>query len=148
MAKKSSLRLSRRTFLATTAAAGGAILAGNARGDDVDPRVAKVMAATVGIDMHNHVYPAGTEPHPQFGPPGGRRNPQGGPAGGPPQPQEEPGPELLIAEELKRSGLTAVCASFVLDFASNNKPGDARDNYLHWLGVLDAELEKGHMAAR
>jgi hypothetical protein len=40
----------------------------------------KVMSTTVGIDMHNHVYPAGTEPHPQFGPPGGRRGPQGGPA--------------------------------------------------------------------
>ena len=95
------------------------------------------MAATVGVDMHNHVYPAGTEPHPHFAPPGGRP--------GPPQPQEEPGPELLIAEELKRSGLTAVCASFVLDFAPNSKPGDARDNYLHWLSAMDVELEEGHM---
>ena len=31
----------------------------------VDPRVAQVMSETIGIDMHNHVYPAGTEPHPQ-----------------------------------------------------------------------------------
>jgi hypothetical protein len=26
-----------------------------------------VMSKIIGIDMHNHVYPAGTEPHPQRG---------------------------------------------------------------------------------
>jgi membrane dipeptidase len=77
--------------------------------------------------MHNHVYPAGTEPHPQ----NGQRPPQA--------------PGLSIAEELKRSGLTAVCASFVLDFAPSDKPGDARDNFLHWLTAIDAQLQKGHM---
>jgi hypothetical protein len=122
-----------------------------ALGDTVGPGVAKVMAGSVGIDMHNHVYPAGTEPHPQFGPPPGARpgqpagGPQGGPPGGAPPREEEQGPALSMAEELKRSGLTAVCASFVLDFAPNHKPGDARDNYLHWLAAIDAELEKGHM---
>jgi membrane dipeptidase len=102
------------------------------------------MASTIGIDMHNHVYPGGTEPHPVINqPPGG---PQGGAPGGVPRRHEEqPGPALGMAEELKRSGLTAVCASFVLDFAPNHNPGDARDNYLHWLGAMDAELEKGHM---
>ena len=54
-------------------------------------------------------------------------------------------PSLSLAEELKRSGLTAVCASFVLDFAPNDKPGDARDNFLRWLTAIDAQLEKGHM---
>jgi membrane dipeptidase len=115
------------------AAGAGLTLAGPARrsapGEAMDPRVAKVMANTVGVDMHNHVYPAGTEPRPQ---------------GNPPQAAGE-GPELSIAEELKRSGLTAVCASFALDFALNHKPGDARDNYLHWLAAMDAELEKGRI---
>lgn len=46
----------------------------------LDARVAQVMAKSVGIDMHNHGYPAGTEPHPHFGP-----NPAG-PAGGSQQP--------------------------------------------------------------
>ena len=82
-------------FLNRAASASGAVLLGRAYElhDAVDPRVAKVMAGTVSIDMHNHVYPAGTEPRPQHG------------------------PEVLIVEELKRSGLTAVCASYVLDFA-------------------------------
>ena len=84
------------------------------------------MSATIGIDMHNHVYPAGTGPQPR--------------------PQDEPqGPDLFLAEELKRSGLTSVCASFVLDFAPNKKPGDARDSFLRWLTAMDAQLEKGHM---
>ena len=103
-----------------------------AAADEVDPRVAKIMSRTIGIDMHNHVYPAGTEPHPQGGPP--RQ-----------QEQQQQAPELFVAEEVKRAGLTAVCASFVLDFAQNIKPGDARDNFLGWLTAIDAQLEKGHI---
>ena len=121
--------------MATVAGAGGAMLLGptwlNAAGDGVDPRVAQVMSGTIGIDIHNHVYPAGTEPHPQNG-----------------QAQEkeqQKAPALFLAEELKRSGLTAVCASFVLDHAPNDKPGDARDNFLRWLTAIDAQLEKGHI---
>jgi len=96
--------------------------------DGEDPRVAQV------IDMHNHVYPAGTEPRPQGQ---GRRGEQ-------PPPQQQT-PDLAIAEELKKSKLTAVCASFVLDFAPSAKPGDARDNFLQWLTAVDAQLEKGHI---
>jgi membrane dipeptidase len=90
------------------------------------------MSGTIGIDMHNHVYPAGTEPNSQRGQP--RRQEE--------QPQV---PGLFLAEELKRSGLTAVCASFVLDFAQNDKPGDARGIFLRWLTAIDAQLEKGHI---
>ncbi len=81
--------------------------------------------------MHNHVYPAGTEPHPR----------------GQPERQEKQSqiPELLLAQEIKQSGLTAVCASFVLDFAQNEKPGDAQDNFLRWLAAIDAQLEKRHI---
>ena len=133
---KSNPSLSRREFLTTAVGAGGAMLLGpawlSAAGDGVDPRVAQVMSTTIGIDMHNHVYPPGTEPHPQ--------------GGQPPRQEEQPqAPELSLAEELKRSGLTAVCASFVLDFAANNKPGDARDNFLRWLTAVDEQLEKGHI---
>jgi membrane dipeptidase len=131
--KNKDLTRSRREFLTTAMKAGGAMLLEPAWLQaiaGVDPRLAQVMSRTIGIDMHNHVYPAGTEPHPQNG-----------------QPQEEQpqAPGLSLAEELKRSGLTAVCASFVLDFAPNRKPGDARDKYLAWLNAIDAQLEKGHM---
>ena len=133
---KSYPSLSRRAFLTTAAGAGGAMMLRpawlNAAGDEADPRVGKVISATIGIDMHNHVYPAGTEPRPQGGQP--RR-----------QEEQQHAPDLLLAEELKRSGLTAVCASFVLDFAQNNKPGDAIGNFLRWLTAIDAQLEKGHI---
>lgn len=103
----------------------------NAAGDSVDPRVAQVMSGTIGIDMHNHVYPAGTEPHPQDGQ---LR-----------QEEQQQAPALFLAEELKRSELTAVCASFVLDHTSTDKPGDARDTFLRWLTAIDSQLEKGHI---
>ncbi|MGA7413089.1 MAG: membrane dipeptidase [Bryobacteraceae bacterium] len=135
MFKNSLPGLSRRGFLTTAVGTGGAVLLApawlNAAGDGADPRVAQVMSRTIGVDMHNHVYPAGTEPHPQQGPPRQEEQPQT--------------PGLFIAEELKKSGLTAVCASFVLDFAPNKKPGDARDNFLRWLTAVDAQLEEGHI---
>jgi len=150
--KKNFSSFSRREFLTTAAGAGSAMLLGRpwlrAAADGVDARIDQVISRTIGIDMHNHVYPAGTEPHPQHGPPGGRpHGPQGGPPQGaaPPRQEEHPAPELPLAEELRRSRLAAVCASFVLDFAPNNKPGDARDNFLRWLAAIDAQLEKGHM---
>lgn len=129
-------RLSRRELLAASVCAGSAVLLGPdclpAASDEVDPRVAQISSTTIGIDMHNHVYPKGTEPHPQHGQP--QR-----------QEQQDQGPGLSLAGELKQSGLTAVCASFVLDFAQNEKPGDARDNFLRWLKAIDAQLEKSQI---
>jgi len=126
---------SRREILTTATVTGGVLLVGSASlssaSDAEDPRIAQVLSRTIGIDMHNHVYPAGTDPRPQQGP--GRQ-------------QEQPqAPELSLAAELKQSGLTAVCASYVMDFAPNFKPGDARNNYLQWLTAIDAQLAKEHM---
>ena len=60
--EQSHSNLSRRGFLTASAAAGGAILLGpawlNAAGsaaDTVDPRVADIVAQTIGIDTHNHI---------------------------------------------------------------------------------------------
>jgi len=114
--------ISRRTFVTRTSSALLAPLWINrALGQTVDPRVAKVLASTLAIDMHNHVYPAGTQ--------------QGGRGG-------DPGPVLSFTDELKLSGLTAIGAGFALDRAGNVKPGDARVNFLKWLDAMDAELEK------
>lgn len=134
-------RYSRRGFLGSAASAVGLLAAPPL--SEVDARIGEVMAQVVGVDMHNHVYPPGTEPHPNFGPPPGTKQGMAPPA--PPHQEEQLGPPLQIAEEIKRSGITAVCCSFVLDFAPNHKPGDARDNYLHWLDSIDAELKNGHM---
>jgi hypothetical protein len=63
MMKSIHAAVSRRKFLA---ASGGAMLpapgAVNSLAAETDPRVEKVLSRTIAIDMHNHVYPAGTEP--------------------------------------------------------------------------------------
>jgi membrane dipeptidase len=133
--------ISRRGFVAG-ALVGGVLVGGSgwARAlaavgkDDLDPKVKRALERTIGIDMHEHVYPAGTEPHPHFGPP-------------PHPPEEQAGATLDLATEVRRSGLTAVCASFVLDFAKNDKPGDAMTNYMQWMKALDGQLAVGKMHA-
>jgi membrane dipeptidase len=124
--------LSRRRFL-TTAATGAATLLApqwlSAAENESDARITQLLSKIISVDMHNHVYPAGTEPHPWHDP----------------NHVEPPPDNLFIADEIRRSGLSAVCASFVLDFAQNDKPGDARTNYLSWLTAIDAQLAAGHM---
>lgn len=66
MFKENDPGFSRRHFLTTTTASGGVLLLApaslSAAGVRVDPQVAQVTSRTISIDMHNHVYPAGTEP--------------------------------------------------------------------------------------
>ena len=119
-------KLSRRGFVTTaTSVFLAPVWIDRALGQTVDPRVPKVLASTLAIDMHNHVYPGGT---------------QQGARGG------DPGPALSFADELKLSGLTAIGAGFALDRAGNVKPGDARVNFLKWLDAIDAELEKARVS--
>src|ERR1700677_3981446 len=102
--KKKDHGLSRREFLTTAVAAGGGMLLGppwlNAADDGHDPRMGGIMSRTVALDMHNHVIPAGTEPHPQGQPPR--------------QDEQQQAPALSLVQELRQSGLTAVCASYGL----------------------------------
>jgi hypothetical protein len=104
---------SRRDFLKTTAIVGGATLAApvwwSASANAADSRVAQILSQTIAIDMHNHVYPPGTEPHPQRPPQNAAQQSRARQGGPPPAPQQEPtpGPELFLAAELKKSGLTA-----------------------------------------
>lgn len=121
-------RLPRRRFLT-----GGLALAGCMPIRDPEPlptsagnaAVADAISETIAIDMHNHVYPAGTEPRPRNDP--------------------KRAPELFLLDQLARSGFTAVCASFVLDFAPNKQPGDARATLMRWFDALDAQLEQGQV---
>jgi hypothetical protein len=56
---------SRRSLLFTAAAGGAALISPawlRASAAMLDARVAQVMAKSVGVDMPNHVYPAGAEP--------------------------------------------------------------------------------------
>src|SRR5271165_1273390 len=109
--------LTRREFLTGAVGANVAVLLApewlRAQDDTEDPRIAEVLAGTIGIDMHNHVTPGGARPEQ------GRKE------------QEKSQSTLDLADEIKRSGLTAVCAAFRLDF-------NAREPYARFLQGLTA----------
>ncbi|WP_228085007.1 membrane dipeptidase [Mucilaginibacter sp. JRF] len=114
---------SRRNFL-TTIAGTGAFVALNPFAawatDDIDPRVAAIVAATIGIDTHNHIdVPLITA--------------------------ELPGPDIDISGEMKRSGLSAICMTFALDYQRLDKPGQAYERFLNGLSVMDKQLAKNHI---
>ncbi len=51
---------------------------------------------------------------------------------------EQPGPELDLAGEMKRSGLSAICATFATDY----QPGDPYDRFHQAMAAMDRELER------
>src|SRR4051812_26554425 len=114
---------SRREFLATVAGVGAAMVLRSpwARAaDDVDPRVAELVAGTIGVDTHNHVDV-------------------------PMAAAEVPGPDLDIAGELKRSGLSAICATFAVDRQDIGGPGVAYDRFQNAMKSLDAQFARNHI---
>jgi membrane dipeptidase len=107
----------RREFLTGTIGANLAVLVApqwlQAQPNTEDPRLTEVLAGTIGIDMHNHVTPGGARPEQ------GRNE------------QQKSQPNLDLSDEIKRSGLTAVCAAFRLDF-------NAREPYARFQQGLTA----------
>ena len=108
---------SRRKFLSgcvSAASAAGMMCARVGRANDLaDPRVAEIVASTLGIDTHNHVDVPLTA-------------------------AELPGQDLDLAGEMKRSGLSAICMTFATDY----QPGDAYDRFLKGLTAMDRQLER------
>jgi membrane dipeptidase len=78
--------------------------------------VAEIVAKTIGIDTHNHVDVPLTA-------------------------AEMPGPDIDLAGEMKRSGLSAICMTFATDY----QPGDAYDRFLKGLASMDRQLERNGM---
>ncbi|MGC4030274.1 MAG: hypothetical protein QM754_00805 [Tepidisphaeraceae bacterium] len=114
---------SRRTFLGWVAAAGvaAAWTPGVSRAaEEIDPRVAKIVADSIGIDTHNHVDVPLTA-------------------------NAVPGPDIDLAGELKRSGLSAICMTFAVDYQRLTEPGQAYDRFLNGLTSMDAQLTKNKM---
>ena len=81
--------------------------------DATDPRVRDIVATTIGIDSHNHIDVPLTA-------------------------AEMPGPDIDLAGEMKRSGLSAICMTFATDY----QPGDAYDRFLKALASMDRQLER------
>jgi membrane dipeptidase len=106
---------SRRQFLSSVAmTAGAAILLRPRLGwaaDITDPRVADMVARTIGIDTHNHIDVPLTA-------------------------AEMPGPDIDLTGGMKRSGFSAICMTFATDY----QPGDAYDRFLKGLACMDRQL--------
>jgi len=111
---------SRRQFLSSIAMTGGAAILLRPRlgwaADITDPRVADIVAKTIGIDTHNHIDVPLTA-------------------------AEMPGPNIDLASEMKRSSLSAICMTFATDY----QPGDAYDRFLRGLASMDRQLERNAM---
>ena len=118
--RKFQTNCSRRRFLSTvamTAGAGMVLRPGSSWATDAtDPRVAGIVAKTIGIDTHNHVDV-------------------------PLIAAEMPGPDIDLKGEMKRSGLSAICMTFATDY----HPGDAYDRFLKGLASMDRQLERNGM---
>jgi membrane dipeptidase len=110
----------RRQFLSLSAKTAGAAMVMSPRSswaeDNTDPRVADIVARTIGIDTHNHVDVPLTA-------------------------AEMPGSDIDLAGEMKRSGLSAICMTFATDY----QPGDAYDRFLKGLASMDRQLERNGM---
>ena len=114
---------SRRRFLSTAVAAAAMVRGagpvwaeGGVDQGVVDPRVAGIVARTIGIDTHNHIDV-------------------------PMSAAELPGPDIDLAGEMKRSGLSAICMTFATDY----QQGDAYDRFQKALGAMDRQLERNSM---
>jgi membrane dipeptidase len=114
---------SRREFLTTVTTAGAAMMLNPLVAwtiDQVDPRVAAIVAATIGIDTHNHIDVPLTA-------------------------AEVPGPNIDLAREMRRSGLSAICMTFPLDYQKISQPGEFYDRFLNALASMDKQLENNNM---
>ena len=112
---------SRRRFLSTIATTGAAMMLRPRAGwaaEAIDPRVNEIVAGTIGIDTHNHIDVPMTE-------------------------AEMPGPDIDLAGEMKRSGLSAICMTFATDY----QQGDAYERFLKGMGSMDRQL-KGNNVKR
>ena len=114
---------SRRKFISTLTGAGTVIVASPLVSwtvDEIDPRVAGIVAKTIGIDTHNHIdVPNSAE--------------------------ELPGPIIDLAGEMKKSGLSAVCMTFAVDYQQLRNPGEAYDRFVNSMSAMDKVLESNNM---
>jgi membrane dipeptidase len=74
----------------------------------------------MGIDTHNHIDVPLTAP-------------------------DVPGPAIDLAGEMKRSGLSAICMTFAVDYQQLRNPGDGYERFKNGLASMDQQLERNHI---
>ncbi len=114
---------SRRKFISTLTGTGAAMILNpmfSWASDEVDPRVAAIVAKTIGIDTHNHIDV-------------------------PLNAAELPGPNIDLMGEMKKSGLSVICMTFAVDYQKLVNPGDAYDRFINGLTAMDKLLESNNI---
>ena len=121
--ENSQLQWSRRKFITTLTGTGAVIVLSPLLSwavDEVDPRIAAIVAKTIGIDTHNHIdVPLNTK--------------------------ELPGPNIDMTGEMTKSGLSAICMTFAVDYQQLRNPGEAYDRFINGLNAMDKVLESNNM---
>ena len=121
--KKPRQEWTRRKFISTVTRAGAttvfaSLMPWTIREDD--PRVAAIVANTIGIDTHNHIDV-------------------------PLNAAELPGPKVDLAGEMIKSGLSAICMTFAVDYQQLRNPGEAYDRFINGLSAMDKMLTGNNM---
>jgi membrane dipeptidase len=115
---------SRREMLARVVAGTGAamILKPSAiwAVDEIQSTVADLVRTTIGIDTHNHIDVALST-------------------------AERPGPALDLAGEMTRSGLSAICMTFAVDYQRISEPSQGYDRFINGLTSMDEQLTRNGM---
>ena len=121
------MKWSRRKFINGLTGAGAAItlspllcFAEDETADQYDPRVDAIVAKTIGTDTHNHIDVPLSE-------------------------IELPGPIVDLGGEMKKSGLSAICMVFAVDYQPLLNPGDAYNRFTNGLNAMDRILENNNM---
>lgn len=114
---------SRREFLTNLAGTSAALLLhplSSWAADDMDPRVAAIVAGSIGIDTHNHIDV-------------------------PLNKVDLPGPDIDLAGEMRKSGLSAICMTFALDYQRLTEPGQAWERFQTGLTAIDELLKRNQI---
>jgi membrane dipeptidase len=132
MNEQNGIRQSRRGLLTVLTGAGGAMLLGNTvlarpalaqatapgRTEDApDPRVARIIAATITVDTHNHTPPYPFAPDPAASP-----------------------VSIDLKGMMRKAGFSAVCYTYPVNRLRTPKPGDWYDYHTRWLTEIDRLL--------
>ena len=115
--------LTRRKFIKNVSGAGATtilhplLFPSNNQGD---PQIDKIVANTIGTDTHNHIdVPLNVA--------------------------ELPGPSIDLAGEMRKSGLSAICMTFALDYQKLTKPGEAFERFITGLNAMDQMLNRNQI---
>src|SRR6185295_6963919 len=81
------------------------------------PAVADSVRTTIGIDTHNHIDVALSA-------------------------ADRPGPAIDLAGEMTRSGLSAICMTFAVDYQRITEPGQGYDRFINGLTSMDEQLAR------